>query len=237
MNPIELMEGFSKRLKATEKELSSLERKAKRLSDKEADIRKRKSSLTQEVAKHEEAILALEQEDAELKREILEAMLSDDTTTESDLKQRRKEIATEIEQHHDEIRGLREALDNLENTEQASAEIAAKLDTLTFGYAFGFGSRLRDALVQNELRLKGRQSAARLALPEYDEDAYQVIRAELNPEQVERERREQQRLDEHHSRREQEQAKKDAAANKVYAGVGAFGGNRRTEPDSRDFSS
>src|SRR5215217_6584122 len=30
---------------------------------------------------------------------------------------------------------------------------------------------------------------------------------------------------------------KDAAANLQYVGIGAFGGSRRTEPDSRDFSS
>jgi len=188
--------------------------------------------------KHQEAIGSLEQEDAALKYDLLEAMLSDDVSTERSLKQRRKQIATEIEQHHKDIRSLRDARDNLKDTSEQAANLAAQLDMLNFGYAFGFGSQLRDVLVHNELALKARQSAVKRELPKYSQDVYSEIRSDLDDEYAAKQQRDGMSVVEYENfqKRKAEQERKNEAATREYVGVGAFGGKRRSEPDNRDFS-
>jgi hypothetical protein len=209
------------------------------LAEKEADIRKRRSSLKRGVVEHKEAIASLEQEDAELKNNLLEAMLNDDAVQERNLKQKRKQIAGEIEQHRKDIHGLRDALDSLEDTEQESAAVAAKLDMLDFGYAFGFGSQLRNVLVQNELNLKARQNEAKRNLPTYSQEVYSEVRSYIDEEYAAKQERDGMSEVEHmnYQKRKAEQESKVEAVNTPFVGVGAHGGPRRSEPSEQDFSS
>jgi hypothetical protein len=92
--------------------------------------------------------------------------------------------------------------------------------------------------VQNELALKSRQGGAKWQLPKYSQDVYREVRAELDEEYAAKQEHGGMSKVEHENfqKRQAEQERKNEAANKVYAGVGAFGCKRRNEPDARDFS-
>ena len=97
------------------------------------------------------------------------------------------------------------------------------------GYSDATGKRrYLSGKVQNELALKRRQGAAKRQLPKYSQDVYREVRAELDEEYAAKQ--------EHGGMSKVEQERKNEAANKVYAGVGAFGGKRRNEPDAGYFS-
>jgi hypothetical protein len=239
VDAIAKMQEWIDKTKAVEKELSRLEREAKKLSEKAARIRAERQSLKQQIAQHEEAINTLETENTEVKNGILEALVNDNVSEERNLKQRRKQIANEVEEHQTGIRKLSDALDNLENTEQASADIAAKLDMLNFGYAFGFGSQLRAVLVQNELALKSRQGAVKRELPKYSQDVYRGVRAELDEDFAAKQERGGMTEVEYENflKRRAEQERKNEAAKSPFVGVGAHVGPRRSVPSEQDFSS
>ena len=236
MDAVEVLQGYADRLKKADKQLGTLERRARKLAEKQAEVDSQRAELEAKQAAAEQAVEALEAEDSELKPELLEAMMRDDAAEQRELKQRRKAIADEVRKHQQELEQLRTSLDALDDLQRESAELAIELDRLEFGNWWLFHDELRQILRTNAVSLKNRQSGARRALPKFDSSTYERMRLDMDEEyqkakqhREEQGRQLQQRLE--RNRKELENA------NKPHRGVGRFDGAvRAMSPTAADRS-
>jgi DNA repair exonuclease SbcCD ATPase subunit len=229
MDAVALMEGYVKKIKVAEKQLTSLEKKAAKLAERHTELEEQRASIEQDISSCQSAISALESERQELFGEWSEATFSGNVQRQREIQQRRTEIERDKQDHHEQLESLRTNLAALTDDKQAIAETYTALDSLKLPDAWSYATSLREVLVSHQSELRSRIQKARLMLPKVNAKLVEEIRGE---------QRQHSEVEEiNFAKRQQEKAEKDAAANREYAGAGAFGGPRRSEPDSRDFSS
>lgn len=178
MEAINLLTGYAEKLKASEKLLKSLERKAKALAQKQADTDAQRHTLEGQITEHQREIVSLQDEHQDGQLSYMESVYLQDASAQREAQSRRQEIEAALRDHAAKLRELNELLEALPSFERESVELAAQLDALNWGDGWAFAMNLRDALVANESDLKSRQSEARSKLPEIDKDTYHEYRLE-----------------------------------------------------------
>lgn len=78
---------------------------------------------------------------------------------------------------------------------EEAARLSAKLGMLDFGNGYGFASRIRQELVNNESQLRTRVQAAQRGLPSAGNAAYEDARRKLDADYASRQRLEDERLE------------------------------------------
>jgi seryl-tRNA synthetase len=165
INPHELMEKFSKRMRASERELIACEKQAKKLSEKHEALCILRKSLTEQIHEQERTLGALQGQRTDLQGEWSTASFENNTAVQRTIQNQRADIDKSIEESKQDLLGLRERLDGLKDDSRAVAEQVVKLEGLNFGTAWTFATRLRNELVSYEHKLASRRNEARKMLP------------------------------------------------------------------------
>ncbi len=228
MNPHELMEGFSKRLKAAEKELAASEKRAKKLSEKHAAVCSERESLGQQIHEHERVVGSLQGQRSDLQGEWSEASFNGDTAAQRAIQNKRAELDKDIRSRQSELEELRTSLAELEDNGREIAEQVVNLEAIEFGAAWSFATQLRNELVNYVHALDSRRADARRILPSVHPEILEAVKEEL----VEGYAAEKQRqADEVEQARQERQRKEEEArqrANQQFVGTGEGGRPRAT---------
>ncbi len=225
-NPYTFHEGYMKRLRAAERELTNVEKRVKSLDKKHEEIRTRRIALEQEMDERTTAVEDLQAERASLQAEYMEASFNDDGKRVSEIQERRATLDKSIKQHESDIRALQGQLDGLEDSTREAAELKVRLEQLSYGNAYLFASELRNILVRHESSLNSRKSEAERTLPSLELDTLELVREEEIPGYLEEKQRQQEaveRAKQERARKEQELKEKVSTP---YIGAGQ-GGNPR----------
>jgi hypothetical protein len=169
MEAINLLTGYAEKLKASEKQLKSLERKAKALAQKQAETDEQRIYLEAKITDHRRDAASLHSENADLQLQYIKAVYEQDVSAQRDVQARRQEIEASLQEHGRAVEELNEALEKLPSFEQESAELAKEIEALSFGDGWRFARQVETALVQNQNALKSRQGEAKSKLPSFSE--------------------------------------------------------------------
>ena len=200
MEAVDLLTGYADRLKKSEKELKSLERKAKALATKQAEVDEQRLYLEAKIMDHHRDAASLQSEHKDLQLRYMQSVYEQDAAAQRDVQSRRQEIDHQLQGHAQALEELSTALEELEDFAEQSAEIAAQLDSLNFGNAFIFSRQLEPVLINNQRSLESRQEQAKGKLPSYTDEVYREVRSAQDDEykqqleRVQAERARQQRV-------------------------------------------
>lgn len=178
MQAVESLEGYSSKLKASEKELKRLERAAKKLAQQQADTDEERIYLEAKLEDHRRDAGALARQNGGLKVRYIQAVYEQDASAQRDVQNRRVEIDAELAEHEQAIQELSSSLETLPSFTEDAAAIAAQLDGIHFGDAFRFSKELETVLMSNQRALESRQSEARKTLPGFTQELYRKVRSE-----------------------------------------------------------
>lgn len=226
MDALALMKGFGDKLKDAERELTRLEKRAKTLRDKHDVAEAERESLEQQIQAAQEAISGAQGDRESLLGEWTRASFEGDTGAQREVQGKRAELDQSIESQQAELEGLRGRLAALEDHSREIAEIYVAVEALSFGAAYLFATQLRTKLVNNEVRLKSRQSEASRMLPRVDLEVLEAVRAEADPEHAEKKQQEAERLEAARQYRIRNEQNLQQKAQTQYIGAGQ-GGKRR----------
>jgi hypothetical protein len=226
MDALELMKGFADKLRAAEKELTRLEKRAKTLSEKHDVAEAERASLEDQIQAAQEAITAAQDDREGLLEEWTRASFEGDTQAQREVRGRKAELDQSIEDKQAELQGLRDRLEGLDDLSREIAEIYVAVEALSIGDAWLFATRLRTELVNNEVRLKSRQSEASKMLPRVDLDVLEAVRADADEEYLEKKQRREEELEAARQYRIRNEQNLQQKAQTQYIGAGQ-GGKRR----------
>ena len=191
MELIEQMHAFVKAYKKAERTLDELDVRADDVRSRYDSIRAERESLEQKIADDNEAMTQLEQEDSEVKHELLEAVLSDDVSEQRQLKEHRKGIERRLGQHQSDIRSLREKLEALstDSVEAEAATVAMEVERVIAEMPFiAEGELYRPTnLCRNEL--ESRADSIKSNLPAYTDEVRRQVDTAYREQQEDREAR------------------------------------------------
>lgn len=180
LNVHRLMEDFSKRVKAAERELTNVEKSTKTLAEKDAAIRSEREALTEQITEHERTLAGLQGERNDLLGAWATATFEDDQDAMSAVQAKRAELDDSIEKAEQDIRKLRTSLESLEDTSEAAARLKFRLEQINVGgtVANHFAWELKNALVGHFTGLGTRKQQAELSLPRVDAATLEAVREE-----------------------------------------------------------
>jgi chromosome segregation ATPase len=176
MQAVDLITGYAEKLKNREKQLKSLEKRSKALSQNHAETEAERYTLEEQITDHQRDTAALLSEREDLHLSFMTAVYEQDALAQEKAQARRAEIDTALEDHEQALEELGKSLGELPSCSQESAELAAEIDALALGNASKFARELDTVLINNQMALEARQADARLKLPEFDRDTYHQYR-------------------------------------------------------------
>ena len=223
MDVLTLMKRFGDKLRAAEKELARLEKRAKTLAEKHATVEAERESIEGQIYVREMAREAAQGAMEELFAEWSRAAFEGDTAAQAEVQGKRTQLQQEIDGHTEAIRSLQARKAELADHSREVAEIYVAIEGLRFGAAYNFATRLRTELVNNEVKLGSRQQAARQMLPKVDLAVLEAVRADTDEEYLEKKQKRELELEaarQYRARNEQELRKK---ASTPYRGAGQGG--------------
>ena len=218
-----LMKGFADKLRESEKELTRLEKKTEKLREKHDAAEAERESLQQQMEAAQEAITAAQDDRESLLGEWTRASFEGDTAAQREVQGKRAELDKSIEQQQAELQSLQERLAALDDYSREIAEIYVQLEELNFGAAYLFATQLRTELVNNEVRLKSRQSEVSKMLPRVDLDVLEAVWDEADPEHAEKKQRGAERLEAARQYRIRNEQNLQQKVNTQYRGAGQDG--------------
>lgn len=178
MNPDRLLEGYARRLRDSRKALDGVVRRAERLSDQRNETEAQRADLASQIEATKQTLTELRTEDEELKPELLESMMQDDTVQQRELKQRRKAIADAIRERESEIEQLTASLEQLPGFDQDAVEVAIELDGMNAPEWWRFLDEMKDSLRRSAAAFDSKRDEARRNLPAFDRADYHELRME-----------------------------------------------------------
>lgn len=223
LSPHTFYEGFLKRLRAAERELTNVEKRVRTLATKTEDVRQRKSELDSKITDCERTVSALLGQRADLQGEWASATFSDDTETMESIQKRRQELDKRVEDYEQELSTLRTSLDALEDTSRETAELMVRLEHLNYGNAYSFATELRNILVRHELCLNSRKSEAQRTLPTIDPATLEAVREEEIPGYLEKKQARQEEVERARQERERREQELRERTSRQHIGAGQGG--------------
>lgn len=173
-----LMEGFSKRLKVAERELTNVEKSAKTLNEKDAAIREEREVLERQIAECEEFVAPLLEEREQLREKYTLAAFEGRAGEQEDIHKRREELDETVAEHRKHADKLRASLDSLDDTSEAAARLKFRLEQINYGSASVFVMELKKVLDRHVSGLGTRKQQAELSLPSFDPATLEAVREE-----------------------------------------------------------
>jgi len=222
LNPHTFHEGYMKRLRGAERELTNVEKRVKTLATKHASICAERESLTEQIRGRERTVSALLGQRSDLLGDWSLADFNGDTQAKENIQKRRAELDEQVEDKEQELSSLRTSLDALEDTSREAAELQVRLEQLNYGNAYSFATELRNILVRHELSLKSRKKEAERMLPTVDPATLEATREELVDGYLEKKQAHQESLERAQQERERQQQEHERRANTPYVGWSGY---------------